>query len=105
MLLTFQLIDQSNYKAAYASGMKEDVSHTPLLSFLSLLLLQLNFQGNQLNYLDTLFRVGYALFLIPSQLILTRIRPSYWLPGLELLWGLMTGLMAATSSIKVMVSL
>lgn len=34
----------------------------------------LAFQGNQLNYLDTFYRVGYALFLIPSQLILTRIR-------------------------------
>lgn len=52
---------------------------------------KLNFQGNQLNYLDTLFRIGYALFLIPSQLILTRIRPSIWLPGLEMAWGVMTG--------------
>lgn len=55
------------------------------------LILQLNFQGNQLNYLDTLFRIGYALFLIPSQLILTRIRPSIWLPALEMAWGVMTG--------------
>lgn len=28
----------------------------------------MGFQGNQLNYLDTLFRVGYALFLIVSSI-------------------------------------
>lgn len=43
----------------------------------------LGLYGNELNYLDTTFRVGYAIFLIPSQIILTKIRPSYWLPGLE----------------------
>jgi hypothetical protein len=26
----------------------------------------MGFQGNQLNYLDTLFRIGYAVFLIVS---------------------------------------
>lgn len=47
--------------------------------------------GNELNYMDTTFRIGYAIFLIPSQLILTKIRPKYWLPPLELAWGVMTG--------------
>lgn len=51
----------------------------------------MNFYGNQLNYLDTFYRIGYALFLIPSQLVLTKVRASYWLPPLELAWGLMTG--------------
>lgn len=27
----------------------------------------MGFQGNQLNYLDTLFRIGYAVFLIVCQ--------------------------------------
>lgn len=38
--------------------------------------------------------------LIPSQIIMTYVRPSYWLPGLELIWGLMTGLMAMATSAK-----
>ena len=38
--------------------------------------------------------------LIPSQIILTYVRPSYWLPGLELLWGLLTGLVAITTNAK-----
>lgn len=32
--------------------------------------------------------------LIPSQVILTYVRPSYWLPGLEIGWGIVTGLIA-----------
>lgn len=38
--------------------------------------------------------------LIPSQVILTYVRPSFWLPGLEILWGVMTGLIAMTTSAK-----
>ena len=38
--------------------------------------------------------------LIPSQVILTYVRPSSWLPGLEILWGFLTGLMALTTSAK-----
>lgn len=34
--------------------------------------------------------------LIPSQIILTYVRPSYWLPGLEICWGVITGLIAMT---------
>ncbi len=32
--------------------------------------------------------------LIPSQIILTYVRPSYWLPGLEIGWGFVTALIA-----------
>lgn len=32
--------------------------------------------------------------LIPSQIIMTYVRPSLWLPGLEIGWGIVTGLVA-----------
>jgi len=67
-------LDQQNITAAYVSGMKED----------------LNLYGNEYNYFTTYFNVGYAVFLIPSQIIITRIRPSIWLPSLEFAWGLLT---------------
>ena len=38
--------------------------------------------------------MGYALLLIPSQIILTYVRPSLWLSGLEITWGVLTGLIA-----------
>jgi MFS family permease len=42
----------------------------------------------------TFFTISYCLMLIPSQVILTYVRPSLWLPGLEIGWGIMTGLIA-----------
>lgn len=38
--------------------------------------------------------------LIPSQVILTHVRPSYWLPGLEITWGILTGLLAMVTNAK-----
>jgi sugar phosphate permease len=58
----------------------------------------LNLQGNELNYFDAVFRVGYAVSIIPSSLLLSTYRPSVLLPSLELVWGIMTGLMAVASS-------
>ncbi|KAK3952817.1 MFS general substrate transporter [Pseudoneurospora amorphoporcata] len=84
-LLTFgcisqviKYLDQTNISSAYVSGMKED--------------LQLN--GNELNYFLTFFSISYCLMLIPSQVIITYVRPSYWLPGLEIGWGFVTALIA-----------
>ncbi|KAI2766822.1 hypothetical protein DTO012A8_7972 [Penicillium roqueforti] len=77
-------LDQQNINNAYVSGMKED----------------LNLLGNELNLFTTYFNVAYCIMLIPSQVILTYVRPSYWLPGLEIAWGVLTGLVAMTTSAK-----
>jgi MFS family permease len=77
-------LDQQNINNAYVSGMKED----------------LNLYGNELNYLTTYFNIAYCLMLIPSQAIMTYVRPSYWLTGLEITWGVITGLMALAKSAK-----
>lgn len=60
----------------------------------------LSLHGNELNYFTTTFNVAYCVMLIPSQIILTWVRPSFWLPGLEIGWGVMTGLMAMVTSAK-----
>lgn len=36
-----------------------------------------------------------CIFLIPSQVFITYFRPSWWLPGLEFIWGIFTGCIAA----------
>ena len=46
------------------------------------------------NSFLTFFSISYCLMLIPSQVIITYVRPSYWLPGLEIGWGFVTGLIA-----------
>ncbi|ODV64069.1 putative pantothenate transporter [Ascoidea rubescens DSM 1968] len=82
-------IDQSNYQNAYVSGMKED----------------LNMQGKDYNWLGTYYTIGYAIMLIPSQIILSKIKATYWLPGCELVWGVLTGLCAIPKSINIMFAL
>ncbi|KAK6905288.1 hypothetical protein I203_106110 [Kwoniella mangroviensis CBS 8507] len=71
---TIKYLDQQNISAAYVSGMKEELS----------------LYGNEYNYFTTWFNVGYAIFLIPSQIVITHVRPSLWLPTLEAFWGVLT---------------
>ncbi|TEA20509.1 Pantothenate transporter liz1 [Colletotrichum sidae] len=82
-------LDQTNVSNAYVSGMKED----------------LHLSGNDLNYLTTFFNIGYIIGQLPSQLILTRIRPSMWLPSLELIWSIIVMGMAGAKNIQTMCAL
>ena len=67
-------LDQSNVNNAFVSGMQTD----------------LKLYGNQLNYMTTSWTCGYILGQIPSNVILTRVRPSIWIPSLELVWTVLT---------------
>lgn len=77
-------LDQTNISSAYVSGMRED----------------LGLFGDELNYFTTFFSISYCLMLIPSQVIITYVRPSLWLPGLEIGWGLVTGLIAFSQNAR-----
>lgn len=39
--------------------------------------------GNELNYMQTAWTVGYVIGEIPSNIILSRVRPSIWIPTLQ----------------------
>lgn len=39
--------------------------------------------GNELNYMQACWTVGYVIGEIPSNILLTRIRPRYWIPAME----------------------
>lgn len=67
-------MDQSATTQAYVSGMKED----------------LGLYGNELNWFQTYFSIAYAVFIVPSQLLQTKLRPSIWLPCAEMGWGVLT---------------
>ncbi|KAF1955355.1 pantothenate transporter liz1 [Byssothecium circinans] len=77
-------LDQTNISNAYVSRMKEDLALT----------------GNDLNYLTTYWNIGYILGQIPSQLVMFKVRPSIWLPTLELIWGFLVMGMAAAKNVK-----
>lgn len=64
-------MDQSATTQAYVSGMREALS----------------LYGNELVEFNTFFSIGYAIGLIPGQLIQTKVRPSLFLPCCEIIWG------------------
>lgn len=43
----------------------------------------LGMYGNQLNYIQACWTVGYVIGEIPSNMLLTRVRPRYWIPAME----------------------
>jgi MFS transporter, ACS family, pantothenate transporter len=45
-------------------------------------------------------RTGYILGQLPSQLVLTKVRPSIWLPTIEIAWSIIVMGMAATKNVK-----
>ncbi|KAI1392784.1 MFS general substrate transporter [Hypoxylon trugodes] len=75
-------LDQTNISNAFVSGMKED----------------LKMNGNELNLVDTAWTVGYVIGQIPSQIIMTKVRPSIWVPSCELLWTLLTFCLTAAKT-------
>ncbi|KAK0223546.1 MFS general substrate transporter [Armillaria fumosa] len=75
-------LDQQNVTNAYVSGMKED----------------LNLYGNEYNYITTAWTCGYVIGQIPSNLLITRIRPSLWIPTMEIIWSILTMLLSTTNN-------
>ncbi|PSN67048.1 major facilitator superfamily transporter, partial [Corynespora cassiicola Philippines] len=75
-------LDQTNISNAYVSGMKEDLA----------------MNGNEINLVDTAWTVGYVVGQIPSQIILTKVRPSIWVPSCELVWTMLTFCLAAAKT-------
>lgn len=47
----------------------------------------LKLYGNELVEFNTFFSIGYAIGLVPGQLIQTKVRPSVFLPACEITWG------------------
>lgn len=40
--------------------------------------------------MQTCWTIGYVIGEVPSNILLTRIRPSIWIPALELIWTILT---------------
>ncbi|KAL2785962.1 major facilitator superfamily domain-containing protein [Aspergillus keveii] len=70
-LYIFSFLDRSNIGNAKIAGMTED----------------LNLRGNQYNIALTVFFFPYALFEVPSNVILKIMRPSRWIAIMVLAWG------------------
>ncbi|KAH8892111.1 MFS general substrate transporter [Thozetella sp. PMI_491] len=66
-------LDAQNVSNAYASGMSEELGFGP---------------GNELSWMNTYFAVGTIVGASAGNLVITVVRPRYWLPGCLLSWSL-----------------
>lgn len=55
-------------------------------------------RGNEYTYAQTAYTCAYAAMQIPSTLVIQRVRPSYWLAGMEVAWGAFTFAQAGVRS-------
>ncbi|KAI8366634.1 major facilitator superfamily domain-containing protein [Radiomyces spectabilis] len=77
-------LDNTNLASAFISGMEEELQVT----------------GLEYNWMGVAFMIGYLLMQIPSNLLLSRVRPSVYLPCLEMLWCVLTLAMACAQSVR-----
>ncbi|OSC99289.1 MFS general substrate transporter [Trametes coccinea BRFM310] len=57
------------------------------------LLTQLSLTGSQYNIALTMYFVSYSACTVPANLVLKKLRPSKWLPGITLAWGIIAACM------------
>lgn len=66
-------LDSNNVTNAYASGMQEELGFGP---------------GNELSWMNTFFNIGQLIGAPFANLIITVVRPRYWLPFCLSCWSL-----------------
>ncbi|KAI0356828.1 MFS general substrate transporter [Trametes cingulata] len=59
---------------------------------------QLELTGNKYNIALAMYFVSYTCLTVPSNLVIKKLRPSRWLPGIALLWGILATLMGLVKS-------
>ncbi|KAK1222249.1 hypothetical protein PQX77_014882 [Marasmius sp. AFHP31] len=82
VLYTLSYLDRANIGNAKSGGMEE----------------ALNLTSNQYSVVLLVFFVSYVIFEVPANMLLTRVRPSFFLSGLCFLWGGIAACMAAVSN-------
>lgn len=60
----------------------------------------LHLHGTQFNTTISVLFAGYIALQIPSNMIITRVRPSIYLPSCMVIWGLVSGMTAVVHDFK-----
>ncbi|KAL2206285.1 putative nicotinamide mononucleotide permease [Sarocladium strictum] len=82
ILYLLGFLDRANIGNAKTGGLERDFELT----------------STQYSLIVLVFFISYLCFEVPANMILTRVRPSLFLPGLGLLWGTIAALMGATQN-------
>ncbi|KAF2030675.1 MFS general substrate transporter [Setomelanomma holmii] len=78
VLYCFSYMDRTAIGNAKVAGMDRDLGLTSNEYFLAIVI----------------FQIGYVFFEVPSNMVLSRVRPSIWVPTLMVFWGTVSALMA-----------
>ncbi|KAI8189023.1 High-affinity nicotinic acid transporter [Colletotrichum sp. SAR 10_75] len=81
VLYMFNYLDRNNIAQARLDNFEED----------------LGLHGTQFNVAVSILNVGYMLAQLPSNMILTRVRPSLYLPSCVIVWSAIS---AATAGVR-----
>lgn len=82
VLFLLAFIDRINIGNARLQGLEDD----------------LNMGGHDYNIALFVFFIPYILFEVPSNLLLKKIRPSWWISGIMFGWGMFLSLVLVLSS-------
>ncbi|KAI9306299.1 major facilitator superfamily domain-containing protein [Cunninghamella echinulata] len=77
-------LDRNNMPMAEANGLSDD----------------LGLVNDQYNWAVTMFFIGYVIFQVPMNGIITKVRPSIMLPAIMFLWGAIVCFMALVSDYR-----
>lgn len=58
----------------------------------------INLHGTQFNTAISVLFAGYLALQIPSNMIITKVRPSIYLPCCMIIWGVVSGLTAVVQN-------
>ncbi|KAL8635251.1 MAG: hypothetical protein Q9228_007238 [Teloschistes exilis] len=89
LMYLLSYVDRTNIGNAKIAGMQAD----------------LHLSSGQYSVSLIVFFISYVLFEVPSNLILSKSRPSIFLPTIMILWGIVTCCMAAVKSYRQLVAL
>ena len=53
----------------------------------------------------SIFFIGYLICEVPSNLLLVRSRPSWYLPGIMIIWGMLSAVMSVVKNYEGMLAL
>jgi ACS family pantothenate transporter-like MFS transporter len=81
LLIWSNYLNRINFQNAYVSGMEQSV----------------HFHGKQYSIVNTLFTVGYIIGQIPNNLMLQVVPANYWMPGMAIVWAILSMSTAAAT--------
>ncbi|KFY45753.1 hypothetical protein V494_00799 [Pseudogymnoascus sp. VKM F-4513 (FW-928)] len=82
IIYIFSYLDRNSITQARLYGLQEDTKVT----------------GAVYNTAISIFSVGYVIMQLPSTVLMTKLRPSIYLPGCMIAWAIVSGSTAAASS-------